>query len=231
MRVNAVIVAAGAGKRMGGGAPKALLLLAGRPLVCRALARFAASSAQKAVVVVPETEQAEFDRVLRAAGDLGTLSWVLQAGGARRQDSVRLGLERLDPDCEIVVVHDAARPLVSPALIDRCVDAAGREGAAAAGLPVKDTIKVVTPDRRVASTPPRDSLWAVQTPQAFRVALIREAHARGEKDGVEATDDAMLVERLGKTVALVEGDPVNLKITTPEDLLLAETLLREGRVV
>jgi 2-C-methyl-D-erythritol 4-phosphate cytidylyltransferase len=181
-------------------------------------------------VVVPEKERAEFDRVLRSAGDLGALHWVLEAGGARRQDSVRLGLERLDPDCEIVVVHDAVRPLVSPALIDRLAEAADRDGAAVAGLPVTDTIKIVAPGRRVRSTPARDSLWAVQTPQAFRVALLREAHARGKKDGVEATDDAMLVERLGKTVAVLEGDPSNIKITTPEDLLLAEALLREGRV-
>ncbi len=227
MRVNAVIVAAGEGKRMGGGAPKPLRLLAGRPIVFHTLDRFAASSVGKVVLVVAATERAHFDRLLRAS-DLGRLEWTLQSGGARRQDSVARGLDVLDADCEIVVVHDAVRPLVSPALIDRCAEAARVEGAAVCGVPVKDTIKIVSPERRVEATPPRETLWAIQTPQAFRVELLREAHRRAQTDPIEATDDAILVERLGANVAVIDGDPGNIKITTPADLALAETLLKDS---
>jgi 2-C-methyl-D-erythritol 4-phosphate cytidylyltransferase len=224
MRVNAVIVAAGEGKRMGGGPPKPLLLLASRPIILHTLERFAASSVGKAVIVIAEAGRAKFERILRAS-DLGRLEWTLQNGGPRRQDSVACGLAALDADCEVVVVHDAVRPLASPALIDRCIEAARKEGAAVAGLPVSDTIKIVSRESRIESTPARDSLWAIQTPQAFRVELLREAHRRAKIDRVDATDDAMLVERLGQTVVVVEGERQNLKITTPEDLAYAEALL------
>jgi len=230
MRVNAIIVAAGAGTRMGGDLPKALIGLAGRPLVLHALDRFARSQVRKAILVVPEQQKQEFERIVRADLRRTGLDCVLQPGGPRRQDSVRCGLARLDDDCAIVVVHDGARPLVSPAIIDRCVALADQEGAAVVGVPAKDTIKVVSASRRIESTPPRNSMWEIQTPQAFRVEILREAHRRAEQDGVEATDDAMLVERLGRSVALLEGARSNLKITTAEDLVIAEALIRAGRV-
>jgi 2-C-methyl-D-erythritol 4-phosphate cytidylyltransferase len=230
MRVNAVIVAAGEGKRMGGALAKPLIALAGRPLILHTLDRFARSQVRKVILVVPEQQKQKFEQIVRADPQQKGLDCVVESGGPRRQDSVRRGLNRLDDDCEVVVIHDGARPLVSPALIDRCVDLALEEGAAVVGVPVKDTIKVVSAARRVESTPPRNSLWEIQTPQAFRVAIIREAHLRAEQDGVEATDDAMLVERLGRSIALIEGKRSNLKITTPEDLVLAEALLRAGRV-
>jgi 2-C-methyl-D-erythritol 4-phosphate cytidylyltransferase len=231
MRINAVIVAAGDGKRMGGEVPKPLLTLAGRPIVLYTLGRFAASQARRVILVTAAKQQSKFERIVRAERGLSGLDCILQSGGPRRQDSVREGLKRVDDDCEIVIVHDAARPFVSPALIDRCVAAARKEGAVVVGVPVKDTIKIVSSARRIESTPPRDSLWEIQTPQAFRVEILREAHLSAERDGIEATDDAMLVERLGKNVALLEGDRNNIKITTPEDLLLAEALIRERRVL
>ena len=227
MRINAVIVAAGEGRRMGAGTPKPLLPLRDRPVLLHTLAAFAASRAGRAIVVVAEKERARFERVL-CESDLGRLEWTLQNGGPRRQDSVARGLDVVDADCEIVVVHDAVRPLVSPEMIDRCIDAAAKEGAAVVGVPAADTIKIVSAQRRIEGTPPRESLWAIQTPQAFRVGLLREAHRSAEK-GVEATDDAMLVERLGETVVVVEGDRRNIKITTPEDLALAEALLSRPR--
>ena len=226
MRVNAIIVAAGEGKRMGPGEPKPLLLLAGKAILLHTLESFAHSSVGKAVVVVSERERSKFERSLNSA-KLGRLQWALQNGGVRRQDSVACGLAAVDADCEIVVVHDAVRPLVSPALIDRSVEAAAKDGAAVAGVPVADTIKVVSPGRTIEATPPRDALWAIQTPQAFRLPLLREAHRRAEKERVEATDDAMLVERLGEKVVVVDGDRRNLKITTTEDLALAEALLAQ----
>ena len=230
MRVNAVIVAAGEGKRMGGGVAKPLLLLAGRPLILHTLTRFAASQIRRVILVVPQQDGASFERLVAADPGARRLDCVVQPGGARRQDSVRQGLARLDDDCEVVVIHDGARPLISPALIHRCVEAAAKEGAAVVGVPVHDTIKVVSASGRVESTPARDSLWEIQTPQAFQVEIIRDAHRRAEKDGIEATDDAMLVERLGKSVVVLEGDRTNIKITTPEDLLIAEALIRQRRV-
>jgi 2-C-methyl-D-erythritol 4-phosphate cytidylyltransferase len=120
--------------------------------------------------------------------------------------------------------------LVSASLIDRCVEAAEDKGAVVVGLPVRDTIKMVSEDRRIQSTPERSSLWEIQTPQVFKRELIVDAHERAERDGVEATDDAMLVERLGKPVFIIDGERTNLKITVPEDVWLAESLIREGRV-
>lgn len=231
MLVNAVIVAAGEGRRMGRNLPKPFLSLAGRPLILRTLSRFAASQARRVILVAAEKEQPKLEQLIRSDRELSGLEWLLQPGGRRRQDSVMQGLKRLDRDCQVVVVHDGARPLVAPALIDRCVEAALKEGAVVVGVPVRDTIKAVSPSRRIESTPPRDSLWEIQTPQAFRVEILREAYARAEREGIEATDDAMLVERLGKSVSVLEGDRSNIKITTPEDLLLAEALIRERLVL
>jgi 2-C-methyl-D-erythritol 4-phosphate cytidylyltransferase len=130
----------------------------------------------------------------------------------------------------VVVIHDGVRPFISSRLIDRCVEVALQEGAVVVGVPVRDTIKVVSEDRRIRETPPRDSLWEIQTPQAFRTEIIREAFRHAACEGAEATDDAMLVERLGKKVAVLEGQRTNIKITIPEDLVIAEALLREGLV-
>jgi 2-C-methyl-D-erythritol 4-phosphate cytidylyltransferase len=230
MRVNAVIVAAGEGKRMGGNLPKPLIALAGRALILHTLDRFVRSHARKVILVVPEQHKQKFEQTVRADPQQKSLDFILESGGRRRQDSVVRGLDRLDEDCEVVVIHDGARPLISPVIIDHCVELAQKEGAAVVGVPAKDTIKVVSESRRIESTPPRNSLWEIQTPQAFRVEIIREAHRRAEQDGIEATDDAMLVERLGRRVALLEGERSNMKITTPEDLLIAEALIRAGRV-
>lgn len=227
MRVNAVIVAAGEGNRMGGGAPKIFLPLAGRPLILHTLARFAESqSVRRLILVASKGEIGKLEQLVRSDPAVAGLECLFQAGGARRQDSVGQGLERLDEDCEIVVVHDGARPLVSPRLIDRCVEQASREGAVVVGTPARDTIKVVSADRRVRETPPRDSLWEVQTPQVFRKEIIVRAYREAAREGVEATDDAMLVERLGINVSLLEGETTNLKITVPEDIPLAEAILR-----
>jgi 2-C-methyl-D-erythritol 4-phosphate cytidylyltransferase len=166
------------------------------------------------------------------AGDpaLRHYAFRLQSGGATRQESVRRGLDCLDANTEIVVIHDGARPFASAALIGRGIEAAHDKGAAVVGLPVHDTIKIVSEDRFVRSTPERDSLWEIQTPQAFRHAWLIAAHERAERDGVRATDDAGLVERMGRPVFVLEGERTNLKITSPEDLWLAETLIREGRL-
>ncbi len=230
MRVNAVIVAAGEGKRMGGKIPKPFLPLGGRPLILHTLSRFVASQVGKVVLVAARSEISRCQELIRSDPNLSGLEFVFQSGGPRRQDSVSQGLGRLDTDCEVVVIHDGVRPFVSPRLIDRCVEEAFQKGAVVVGVPVRDTIKVVSADRRVRETPSRDSLWEIQTPQAFRTEIIREAFRHAARDGTEATDDAMLVERLGKSVVLLEGQRMNIKITVPEDLLFAEALLRQGLV-
>jgi len=216
---------------MGGKISKPFLPLGGRPLILHTLSRFAAShTVRKVILVTPQKEVSKCQELIRSEPQIQRLECLLRGGGLRRQDSVKLGLEKLDDDCEVVVIHDGVRPFVSSRLIDRCVEAASKEGAVVVGVPVRDTIKVVSPDRRVRETPSRDSLWEIQTPQVFRAGIIREAYRMARRDGVEATDDSMLVELLGKSVALLEGERTNIKITVPEDLLLAEALLREGKV-
>ena len=231
MHVTGIIVAAGEGKRIGGPASKGFLPIAGRPLVLRTLDRFySARSIEKVILVVAGKELRQSQTLIQNDPNLGHRPWVLQTGGATRQESVRRGLEKLDSDCEIVAIHDGARPFVSSLLIDRCVDEAYRAGAVVVGVPVRDTIKAVSEEHWVQGTPARNSLWEIQTPQVFRKEVIMEAHDWGLRQAVEATDDAMLVEGIGKPVFLLEGERTNIKITVPEDILLAEALLRDGRI-
>ena len=230
MQVTAIIVGAGEGKRIGGPVPKSFLPIAGRPLLLRALDRFfSARSIEKVILVVAGKEMQRSQALMQSDLNLSHRPWALQVGGATRQKSVRHGLEKLDSDCEIVVIHDAARPLVSASLIDRCVDEACRVGAVVVGVPVRDTIKVVSEKHWVQATPARSSLWEIQTPQVFRKELIVEAHDRAVRQAIDATDDSTLVEQMGKPVLVLQGETTNIKITTPEDILLAEALLREGR--
>jgi 2-C-methyl-D-erythritol 4-phosphate cytidylyltransferase len=231
MHTTAIVLAAGAGRRIGGSTSKVFLPLAGRPLLLRTLDRmFSARSIEQVVLVVAANEVARCETLLRADTALRGRPFILQIGGATRQQSAKRGLEKIGADTDIVIIHDGARPLVSSSLIDRCVEAAADKGAVVVGLPVRDTIKMVSEDRWIQSTPERRGLWEIQTPQVFRRELIVEAHERAERDGVEVTDDAMLVERLGKPVYIVDGERTNLKITVPEDVWLAESLIREGRV-
>jgi 2-C-methyl-D-erythritol 4-phosphate cytidylyltransferase len=231
MHTTAIVLAAGAGRRIGGNTSKVFLPLAGRPLLLRTLDRvFSARSIEKVVLVIAANEVARCETLLRSDTALRGRPWLVQVGGVTRQQSAKRGLEKIGSDTDIVMIHDGARPLVSASLIDHCVEAAADKGAAVVGLPVRDTIKMVSQDRRIQSTPERSSLWEIQTPQAFKRELIVEAHQRAERDGVEGTDDAMLVERLGKPVYIIDGERTNFKITVPEDVWLAESLIREGRV-
>jgi 2-C-methyl-D-erythritol 4-phosphate cytidylyltransferase len=216
---------------MGGAISKSFLPIAGRPLVLRTLDRFFSTrKIEKVIVVVANQELRQSQELIESDPNLSHRSWVLQAGGATRQESVRRGLDRLEPDCEIVAIHDGARPFVSSSLIDRCIDEAYRVGSVVIGVPVRDTIKVVSDEHWVQATPARSALWEVQTPQVFRKDIILQAHDWAGRHGIEATDDSTLVEQIGERVFLLEGERTNIKITVPEDLLLAEALLREGRV-
>jgi len=231
MYVTAIVVAAGEGRRVGGTTSKPYLLIAGRSIILRTLDRcFATRSVNDVILVVAGQELARCEALLQADPALSQRPWRLQSGGATRQESVKRGLEKINDDTEIVVIHDGARPLVSPLLIDRCVETTYEKGAVIVGVPARDTIKLVSEDRRVQSTPARRGLWEIQTPQVFRRDLIVEGHDRATREGIHATDDAMLVERMGKSVFVVEGDRSNIKITVPEDILFAEALIREGLI-
>ncbi len=216
--VWSIVVAGGSGRRFG--RMKQFSPLGGRPVLDWAVAACRPSSAGVVLVVPAEAGAPD-------AASHGVDAVV--AGGATRADSVRCGLAAVPDDAEVIVVHDAARPLASPALFDAVIAAVSSGGAdgAVPGLPPSDTIKAVDESGRVTSTLDRAALVTVQTPQAFRAAALRRAHA--EAPAVGATDDAMLVEALGGTVLVVPGEPGNLKITDPDDLGAAERLLEARR--
>lgn len=226
MKTQVLIPAAGMGTRLGCPGPKALTLLKGRPLLTRTLERFAqAGLAEGAVVVAPpEAVDAVRAEVKRA---FPGLSFLVAPGGAERQDSVCLGLAALEPDTEIVAIHDAARPFVPLTSIEESIRAAAEMGAATVAIPTVDTILVADAAQYLVDTPDRRLLWSCQTPQTFRVEVIREAHERATAASFCGTDDATLVRRMGSPVKLVMGSPLNLKITTPADFALAELIVEK----
>ena len=228
----AVIVAAGRGSRMGLDRNKVLYPLCGEPIVVRTARAFVDCGLFDGgvVVVTGECDMDEMRAMLEKAG-VNVRAVVL--GGADRQESVYCGIHACDENADIIAIHDGARPLVTREVIERTIDSAKEYGSGVAAVMLKDTIKRVDADGCVVDTPIRDTLRAVQTPQTFDAKLIREAHEQfrhGNADGVRATDDAMLAEWMGHTVHLTEGDVENIKLTTPEDMLLAgEVLVRRGQ--
>ncbi len=226
MTAVAIVPAGGTGTRFGAARPKQFLELAGCPIIMHTLRRLATcSDISDIVVALPGTARADFDALLEQFPVVKPITAV--TGGAERQDSVRLALEVIPSGATVVLVHDAVRPFATTALMTATIAAARADRAAAVGHPATDTIKIVR-DGLAYETPPRLALYAVQTPQAFEAALLREAHARAAAEGVRATDDAMLVERLGVPVRIVPGPRWNLKITHPDDLPLADFLWRQG---
>ncbi|MBW2734475.1 MAG: 2-C-methyl-D-erythritol 4-phosphate cytidylyltransferase [Deltaproteobacteria bacterium] len=233
VRCQALIVAAGQGSRFGAACPKQLLPLAGRPLLIWALDAFRRSQhVHGAVLVVSDEAREEIQRLLVQYEMLDGVTLAL--GGAERADSVQHGLAALDDSAELVAVHDAARALTSPELIDRVVAAARQTGAAIAALPARDTVKRASKSGFVAQTLDRDQIWLAQTPQVGRVGWLRQALAtwRGHESnqGTSPTDEAQLLEFSGHAVQLVEGNVENFKITVPQDLALAEALLSSQAV-
>ncbi len=217
-KVGAVIAAAGESQRMAG-VDKAWSLLGGKPILVRVVDTFQGCNLIDQIVIVLSKQNLERCRQLIAEQGWSKVTDVC-LGGKRRQDSVAAGLSRLN-HCHWVVIHDGARPLLTEDLICRGLTEAQETGAAAAAVPITDTIKVAGDDRLVQQTPPRHSLWAVQTPQVFRFDIIAEAYRQTKG---EVTDDASLVEQLGYRVKLYMGAYDNIKVTTPDDLALAETL-------
>jgi len=218
VHVTAIIAAGGRGVRFGGVQPKQLSLLAGRPILQHSVEAFLNSDVISDVIVaLPGDLAADPPEYLKG----GRKPLQVVAGGARRQDSVSRAFEHVPSDAQIVVIHDAARPLVSDAVIQRTIDAASAGGAAIAALRAHDTVKRAGLDGVITATLPREEIFLAQTPQAFRVSVLRDALAIAD----DATDEAALAERAGHHVRVVEGDARNFKVTTPEDLALAERLL------
>lgn len=216
---------------MGLSTPKAFLPVANRPMILHTLERFARSVEVRKVIVVAPQDMTDRCRTLVAEeAALRPLEVVLCSGGARRQDSVVRGMECLDRDCEVVLIHDAARPFVSPELIDRAVAHACGSRSVVVAVRARNTIKLVDQGGRIKETVPRELLWEAQTPQVFPVAVIRRAYEFALQQDKDATDDAMLVEAVGEPVYVLEGSSTNLKMTYPEDMLFAEALLSQGLV-
>ena len=223
--MGVVVVAAGRSTRLGGGAPKQYQPIAGVPMVLRALRPFASHpDVAQVVLVLPPDDATSPPDFIRGLG----AGLTVVAGGAERADSVAAGLAALGPSCTTVLVHDAARPFVEREVIDAVIAHARAGEGAVAALRVSDTLKEAAPDdaTRVARTVPRDGLWRAQTPQGFPRAVLERAHAAARPAGAGATDDAALVEPTGVPVRLVPDSPRNLKVTTAEDLALAELLAR-----
>ncbi|HEU4684041.1 MAG TPA: 2-C-methyl-D-erythritol 4-phosphate cytidylyltransferase [Nitrospira sp.] len=223
-RTVALVPAAGRGLRMGGAVPKQYLAIGGVPLVVHCLRVLeAAPSIDAIILAVPEADLAycRSDVV-----DAHRFSKVVQivAGGAERQDSVRHALAAVDQPVDLVVVHDAVRPFVTVQMVEDVVKAARAAGAAIVALPMRDTVKQVGANRVIDRTIDRTTLWLAQTPQAFRRDWLVEAHDKARREGITATDDAFLLEWLGRPVSVVEGSGENIKVTRPEDMMIGEAI-------
>jgi 2-C-methyl-D-erythritol 4-phosphate cytidylyltransferase len=224
--VGVVVPAAGVGRRLGAGGAKALVLLAGRPLLAHAVEALEANRCTAAVVVAGHPDTLDATAELLATEGFAKVTAVV-AGGPTRQASVAAGLRALPPGLGYAAVHDAARPLVAPGAVDRLLELLLEAGVAGVvpGVPVTDTIRRVDTGQRSSGIVDREQLRAMQTPQLFVRQALEEAHRLALRDRVEATDEAVLVELAGHKVQVVPGDPENLKVTTPLDLAVAEALL------
>ena len=223
MKTGAIVPAAGRGERAGLGFNKVLASLCGEPVIAHTLRALQSCPDVDAVVLVAQSADADDLRKIVSDGSFEKVAAIVP-GGHRRQDSVALGLAALDPDIDIVLIHDAARPLVTPELLSESVRVCRATGSAIAAMPASDTIKRADDAQGVVKTLQRRGLWIIQTPQTFRRDLVQRAYDLGGP-GPAVPDDAYLVELLGEPVRLIEGSRFNLKITVAEDLVVAEALL------
>jgi len=224
---TAIVLAAGKGTRMNAGMNKQFMLINDRPLLAQTLAAFQSCNAIDSIILVAGREELKtckeqildvygFDKVDK-----------LVPGGSERQQSVYNGIMELEDDCSIVVIHDGARPILPEGIIERCIEGAKIYGAVSAGMPAKETIKILNEEGFVQYTPERGKVWVTQTPQAFKRDIIEKAHETANIKGISGTDDAFLVECMGIKVKMLEGSYENIKITTPEDIILAEAIMRK----
>jgi 2-C-methyl-D-erythritol 4-phosphate cytidylyltransferase len=214
---SVVIVSAGKGSRMKADINKQFLKLREKEVIAHTIEKFCDNkNINEIVVVIREDEHEYFKQNI--IDKYGYKNIKIAFGGKERQDSVFNGLKVIDKKCEVVLIHDGARPFVTNEVIDRCIDSAKKNQCAIVGVPVKDTIKIIDENNNVSSTPNRSTLWAIQTPQAFNYKLIKNVHEKAKEENYYGTDDSMLMEHFGYNVKVVEGSYNNIKITTPEDL-------------
>ena len=220
-----VIVASGTGSRMNMGINKQFIKLEGKEIIAYTIEKFYNNSNIEDIVVVVKEDESEFFKK-EILDKYNFKNVKIAYGGKERQDSVYNGLKLLDEKCDVVLIHDGARPFVSDKIIDKSIEEAKEHKAIVVGVPVKDTIKVIDNDKNIVDTPNRSVLWAVQTPQTFDYNILIDAYKDAFKNKFYGTDDAMLVERIGYKVKMLEGSYNNIKITTQEDLNIGSQILR-----
>lgn len=219
-----VIVAAGTGSRMNMGINKQFIKLEGKEIIAYTIEKFYNNSNIEDIVVVVKEDESEFFKK-EILDKYNFKNVKIAYGGKERQDSVYNGLKLLDEKCDVVLIHDGARPFVSDKIIDKSIEEAKEHKAIVVGVPVKDTIKVIDNDKNIVDTPNRSVLWAVQTPQTFDYNILIDAYKDAFKNKFYGTDDSMLVERIGYKVKMLEGSYNNIKITTQEDLNIGSQIL------
>jgi 2-C-methyl-D-erythritol 4-phosphate cytidylyltransferase len=228
MKYQVMVLAAGQGKRMKAGRNKQFIELEGKPVIIHTLTVFENDPMCEEIKLVINEKEVSLFKELLATYEIAKVSEMV-LGGKERQDSVYNGLLRME-NAEIVLVHDGARPFIRQEVIHRLVEKAKLEGAAIVGVPVKDTIKKVNSDLLIMETVERAALWMIQTPQAFQYPILQSAHQRAKEEQYLGTDESSLVERIGIPVHMVEGDYENIKMTTPEDLIVANAILKKQKV-
>ncbi len=226
MKTAAIIAAAGSGTRMNRTVPKQYLPLGGKPVIVRTLEKLLRIPLIDEIIPVIDRKDKDLCRQILEKHGLTQISRFAE-GGATRQESVYNGLFEVGKDFDLVLIHDAVRPFIDEQTILEAIAQATDHKAAAVAVPVKDTVKETTGEGFIKSTVPRGNLWMVQTPQVFSFRLLMQAHKKAAEERIRATDDAALVEMLGHVIKIVEGTALNFKITTAEDFLLAEAILRE----
>ncbi len=228
MFVSVIIAAAGNSTRYGTGKSKQFLILDNTPVLIKSIQAFEEIDDVKEIIVTARKQDFDIIEDFIAQYGVRKVKHIVE-GGATRQDSIYAAVEKIDEKADLVAVHDGARPLIKRKVIESVIQKADEVDAAACAVPVKDTIKIIDSSGKIVTTPERDSLRAVQTPQIFRFSLYKEAIEKAVLDGKQYTDDCQLVESIGHPVYLVDGDYENIKITTPDDLLVAEKFLSERR--
>lgn len=228
MKYQVMVLAAGQGKRMKAGRNKQFIELEGKPVIIHTLTVFENDPMCEEIKLVINEKEVPIFKELLATYQIAKVSEMV-LGGKERQDSVYNGLLRME-NAEIVLVHDGARPFIRQEVIHRLVEKAKLEGAAIVGVPVKDTIKKVNSDLLIMETVERAALWLIQTPQAFRYPILQKAHQQAKEEQYLGTDESSLVERIGVPVHMVEGEYENIKLTTPEDLIVANAILKKQKV-
>ncbi len=222
-----VIVSAGKGSRMKSDLNKQFLKIGNKEVIAHTIDKFYNNKNIDEIIIVIREDEKEFFQE-NIINKYGYKNIKIAFGGQERQDSVYNGLKEVDEKSKIVLIHDGARPFVTNEIIKKSIECAKEYNCAIVGVPVKDTIKIVNEKNDVCDTPNRSTLWSIQTPQVFNYSLIMKAHKKAKDDEYYGTDDSMLMEYLGYDVKVVEGSYNNIKITTPEDLKIAEEILREN---